>query len=137
LHDRTGLQGSRLAGFFLAAFFFIASATVGTRFEAPSDRTHSMPTPEPLQRFVDDALTHAPRWLGDVSQDALQALLDGHNPALVSQPREAVGHAVSALQGASRRLIDGFVIELRVRIDEAVSDARGHAARTLGNDIDS
>ncbi len=96
-----------------------------------------MPTPAPLQRFVDDALTHAPRWLSDVSQDALQALLDGHNPALVSQPREAVGQAVTALQDASRRLIDGFVIELRVRIDEAASDARGHAARTLSNDIDS
>ncbi|WP_374592501.1 DUF1631 family protein [Aquabacterium sp.] len=96
-----------------------------------------MTAPGPLQRFVEDALTHAPRWLHDVSQDALQALLDSHNPALVSHPREAVGQAVIALQGSSRRLIDGFVVELRQRIDSAMDESRGHAARTLGNDINS
>ena len=96
-----------------------------------------MTAPGPLQRFVEDALTHAPRWLHDVSQDALQALLDSHNPALVSQPREAVGQAVIALQGSSRRLIDGFVVELRQRIDSALDESRGHTARTLGTDINS
>ncbi len=89
----------------------------------------------PLQRFVEDALTHAPRWLHDVSQDALQALLDSHNPAHVSLPREAVGQAVVALQTSSRRLIDGFVIELRQRIDAATGESRGNASRTLSDNI--
>lgn len=89
----------------------------------------------PLQRFVEDALTHAPSWLHDVSQDALQALLDSHNPAHVSLPRDAVAEAVIALQTSSRRLIDGFVVELRQRIDSAMSDTRGHASRTLSSNI--
>jgi hypothetical protein len=94
-----------------------------------------MTAPGPLQRFVEDALTHAPRWLHDVSRDALQALLDSHNPALVSQPREAVGQAVTALQNSQRRLIDGFVVELRQRIDSAVSDTRGHLSRAASSNI--
>lgn len=89
----------------------------------------------PLQRFVEDALTHAPSWLHDVSQDALQALLDSHNPAHVSLPRDAVAEAVIALQTSSRRLIDGFVVELRQRIDSAMSDTRGHASRTQSSNI--
>ena len=94
-----------------------------------------MTAPAPLQRFVEDALTHAPSWLHDVSRDALQALLDSHNPALVSQPREAVGQAVTALQNSQRRLIDGFVVELRERIDSAVSDTRGHLNRAASSNI--
>lgn len=89
----------------------------------------------PLQRFVEDALTHAPRWLHDVSQDALQALLDSHNPAHVSLPREAVGQAVLALQSSSRRLIDGFVVELRQRIDDATGESRGNTSRSLSSNI--